>query len=370
MSIGEKIKDLRKSKNMTQEDLAECLNVSISAVSQWEIGKTMPDITMIPIICNVFDVSADKLLEIDVTKKDQEIDKVRDEAFKYYGRGFVLEGKEILKEGLKKFPNCYDIMCDYVHVLNLERDSLSNEEAKKNEEEIITLGEKIVAECDDLSILSSTIQNLCIVYVNVGNEARAIELANKMPCEYASRESLLSFIYKGDKLRELETNVLLHNHVQSMANSIIYNYKMDSGEWLYNQEERIILLKKQIDFIKLIFENEDYGFYNDKLLDSYKMLGSMLAKEKDEKQALFYIDIAKKHAIKFIEFVTCKEFKYSSILLKGVTDIPTLHLGNKFNSAYNLLEHLKKSEFDFIRTNEKFLEIIKELEKYSGEWQI
>ncbi len=35
MSIGEKIRDLRKSKNMTQEDLAECLNVSISAVSQW-----------------------------------------------------------------------------------------------------------------------------------------------------------------------------------------------------------------------------------------------------------------------------------------------------------------------------------------------
>ena len=58
MSIGEKIRDLRKSKNMTQEDLAECLNVTISAVSQWEIGKTMPDITMIPIICNVFDVFA------------------------------------------------------------------------------------------------------------------------------------------------------------------------------------------------------------------------------------------------------------------------------------------------------------------------
>ena len=370
MSIGERIKDLRKSMNMTQEDLSECLNVSISAVSQWEIGKTMPDITMIPLICNVFNVSSDKLLEIDVTKKNQEIEKIRDEAFKYYGRGFVSEGKEILKEGLLKFPNCYGIMCDYVHVLELERDSLSIEEAKKNEDEIIMLGEKIVAECDDLSILSSTIQNLCIVYGSVGNEDRAIELANKMPCEYVSRESLLGFIYKGDKLRELETNVLLHNHVQAMANRIVYNFKMDSGEWLYNQEEQAILLKKQIDFIKLIFENEDYGFYNDKLFESYRMLSTMAAKEKDKNQTLLYVEMAKKHAIKFLEFVTCKEFKFSSILLKGVTDIPTVHLSDKFNSAYKLSEHLKKSEFDFIRTNEKFVEITKELEKYAGEWQI
>ncbi|MBQ7411604.1 MAG: helix-turn-helix transcriptional regulator, partial [Clostridia bacterium] len=107
MSIGEKIRDLRKSKNMTQEDLAECLNVTISAVSQWEIGKTMPDITMIPIICNVFDVSSDKLLEIDLTKKNIEIENVRTEAGKYYTRGFVLEGKEILKQGLLRFPNNY-----------------------------------------------------------------------------------------------------------------------------------------------------------------------------------------------------------------------------------------------------------------------
>ena len=69
MGIGEKIKELRKGKNMTQEDLAELLNVSISAVSQWEIGKTMPDITFISHICNIFDVSADELLDIDISKK-------------------------------------------------------------------------------------------------------------------------------------------------------------------------------------------------------------------------------------------------------------------------------------------------------------
>ena len=43
-SIGEKIKELRSAKKMTQEALAQNLNVTVSAVSQWESGKTMPDI--------------------------------------------------------------------------------------------------------------------------------------------------------------------------------------------------------------------------------------------------------------------------------------------------------------------------------------
>ena len=370
MSIGEKIRDLRKSKNMTQEDLAECLNVTISAVSQWEIGKTMPDITMIPIICNVFDVSSDKLLEIDLTKKNMEIENIRAEAGKYYTRGFVLEGKEILKQGLINFPNSYGIMCDYVHVLELERDLLSKEDAKKNEEEIIRLGEKIVAECDDFSIRACTIQKLCMIYSDIGNEDRAIELANKMPSYPLSRESLLELIYRGERLRDLATNVLLYDHVQAMANRIKCNYRMESGEWLYTGDERAELVKKQIDFIKLIFEAEDYGFYNETLCDSYKVLASHSARQNDEKQALSYVELSATHAIKFIEYMACKEFKFSSLLFKGRTEIPTIHLDSKFNSAYRLLQFYKEPQFDFLRTNERFIEITKELEKYAGEWQI
>ena len=44
-SIGEKIKKLRLAKKMTQEMLARQLNVTVSAVSQWESGKTMPDLS-------------------------------------------------------------------------------------------------------------------------------------------------------------------------------------------------------------------------------------------------------------------------------------------------------------------------------------
>ena len=43
MNIGAVIKEKRQKKDLTQEQLAEYLNVSVSAVSQWESGKTTPD---------------------------------------------------------------------------------------------------------------------------------------------------------------------------------------------------------------------------------------------------------------------------------------------------------------------------------------
>ena len=68
MSIGTTIKKLRREKAMTQEQLAELLGLSTNAVSQWECDKTAPDISHLPVLANIFEVSADVLLEIDLAK--------------------------------------------------------------------------------------------------------------------------------------------------------------------------------------------------------------------------------------------------------------------------------------------------------------
>ena len=71
MSIGTTIKRLRRERDITQEQLAEYLGISTGAVSQWECDRTAPDITQLPLLASVFDVSADELLEIDGKKKDE-----------------------------------------------------------------------------------------------------------------------------------------------------------------------------------------------------------------------------------------------------------------------------------------------------------
>ena len=64
MNFGETIKKLRKQKDMTQEQLAEYLNISPQAISRWEINSTLPDITLIPMLANIFDVTTDMLLGV------------------------------------------------------------------------------------------------------------------------------------------------------------------------------------------------------------------------------------------------------------------------------------------------------------------
>ncbi|MBQ9140852.1 MAG: helix-turn-helix transcriptional regulator [Lachnospiraceae bacterium] len=60
--IGKNIKNLRVQKDITQEQLAEKLHVTRQAVSNWENGKTQPDIETLSIIAECFEVSAEELI--------------------------------------------------------------------------------------------------------------------------------------------------------------------------------------------------------------------------------------------------------------------------------------------------------------------
>ena len=65
MKLSEKIVNLRKARNMSQEELAEKLGVSRQAVSRWEVGSALPDASNILQLSKLFGVSADYLLNDD-----------------------------------------------------------------------------------------------------------------------------------------------------------------------------------------------------------------------------------------------------------------------------------------------------------------
>ena len=65
MEFNEKIQELRKQKGLTQEELAELLFVSRTAISKWESGRGYPNIDSLKAIAKFFDVSIDELLSGD-----------------------------------------------------------------------------------------------------------------------------------------------------------------------------------------------------------------------------------------------------------------------------------------------------------------
>ena len=69
MKLSEKIVNLRKARNISQEELAEQLGVSRQAVSRWEVGSALPDASNILQLSKLFGVSADYLLNDDYKGK-------------------------------------------------------------------------------------------------------------------------------------------------------------------------------------------------------------------------------------------------------------------------------------------------------------
>lgn len=70
--VGKFIKEIRKKNNLTQKELADKLGVTFQAVSKWENGKNIPDISLLKEISKLFDVDIEEILE---GKSKDKIDK-------------------------------------------------------------------------------------------------------------------------------------------------------------------------------------------------------------------------------------------------------------------------------------------------------
>ena len=69
MTIGQKIKALRLANGIKQKEFAQMLSISPQAISKWESGKNMPDISILPKIADIFGTSIDELLGHKTTKR-------------------------------------------------------------------------------------------------------------------------------------------------------------------------------------------------------------------------------------------------------------------------------------------------------------
>ena len=70
MTLGEKISKQRRENNLTQEQLADILNVSRQSISKWESDTVFPEIEKLIEISRLFECSTDYLLKEELTEKD------------------------------------------------------------------------------------------------------------------------------------------------------------------------------------------------------------------------------------------------------------------------------------------------------------
>lgn len=110
MTIGERIKELRKKNGITQEKLAEHLCISYQAVSKWECGLSSPDLSIIVSLTKLFGISADELLGISESDDDKKRKRYNAALQKYRNSHDYNGSYWWAKEATLAYPKDYDYL--------------------------------------------------------------------------------------------------------------------------------------------------------------------------------------------------------------------------------------------------------------------
>lgn len=363
MSFGKNIKNLRRERNMTQEQLADILSISPQAISRWENDMAMPDISLIAPLCNLFNITSDELLEIAPTRRQEDIQAICDEAEKYSQRGYLEEARKILEDGLCKYPDNINIIHNLMYLSSFQHDMTGD---KKYLNETIKWGEKVLAQSTDDHQRHGAIQVLCFSYRDVGRLDEAEKMAESMPFMCLSREIICSRIYSGNKAY-IAKQTEAQNLLQFLSNSLYgMQTKLDSGKYAYTADECAMLRDKRIAFLHLFFENGDFGFYHTHLHVTHRDQAIYYAKKGNDDKALYHLQLAAEHAIKFI---TSNDEETTSLVFRGKQG-GCWSTGNSENDAALLLKRMESSVFDSIREKDGFIKIKGRLSEYAGEWNV
>jgi transcriptional regulator with XRE-family HTH domain len=187
--IAENLRTLRKEKDLTQEEVAEILNVSPQSVSKWERSDTLPDITLLPALANLYKVSIDTLIGMDKINDRQTMNAIFTAAHKHMRSGDIDAAIDVYSEALKTFPNDEGIMSDLAMALALGNDP-------KRLSYAVTLCERVLSDNQGNKVHHTTRAALCFIYLKAGDREKAISIALRLPHIRESREMVLAEIGK------------------------------------------------------------------------------------------------------------------------------------------------------------------------------
>jgi transcriptional regulator with XRE-family HTH domain len=179
MTIGQIIKKLRKERNLTQEELAEQLNITPQAVSKWENEAGLPDISQIVPIASVFGVSTDVLFGTFETSDEIEVKKILEAAYSLKGR----TAYDTLQEGLRRYPNNMWLLMNTLEYGNslCFRSGYDKITGLEIYPECIRLSNLVVSYAKNITDILRAHMIMVILHSAYGNKEKARDHAEKFP---------------------------------------------------------------------------------------------------------------------------------------------------------------------------------------------
>lgn len=358
MSIGSTIKALRRAKDLTQEDLAEYLGISPKAISQWETDRTSPDISQIPMICNLFNVTSDTLLGIDISSKQKKIDEIYDAAYNVACTGDHKRSIAMWLDGIKRFPDSFKLIGEYIDEVYMYSNVLDDKEV--HIERAFSYIDRILSECTDNKIRNEAISTACMWYPKVGKAEKATELAQTFPDVTCS--DMMLYINTGTKKHKQWRENIMSDFTKSIGDLSAYaRSKDDNGNDVFTDDEKIELCNKQIDMYNLFFEKEDYMFFAQYIEIPYRHLARIYLRKNDSENTLRCLAEAARFAAIFDSYDF--EAEQESLIARG--NVPGgVWRHDTHNRSYDLLKWMQTDEiFNNICETDRFVNIAESLKK-------
>ncbi len=197
MYLSENLKKYRLLKNLTQEDVAEYLNITPQSVSKWERGESFPDITFLPALANIFETSIDLLIGMDTIRAEQTRYNIHKAATEFQRSGNYASAEKVYRDALLIYPNKPGMILGLAGVLALQGKS----------EEAIELMERGLPISTNEKQKATMRATLCFLYLKCGRKDKACELASELPHIRESRETILPLISQDLNDDEIDKNI-------------------------------------------------------------------------------------------------------------------------------------------------------------------
>lgn len=173
--LAENIRQFRQGKRLTQEQLAEVLDVTVGTISKWETGSSTPDLSLIMELADFFGTSVDVLLgyrqqSVSLADTLEQLRTLRNT--KQYGAG-----RREAEKAVKRFPNSFDVIYQSASLWQVAGLEENDSAASRRAEDLYRRALDLIDQNTDPKISRVSICNdLAIIALSLNELDRAVEL--------------------------------------------------------------------------------------------------------------------------------------------------------------------------------------------------
>lgn len=354
INMKDTLRTLRQEKNVTREELAAHLGISVQSVGKWERGEGFPDITLLPAIALYFGVTVDTLLDVDKARVEEKIAAYLAESLRYRNQGENEKNLALWEKAYKEFPTDCRVMKELMEAINREAQYPC---PKEKAQRIISLGERILETSTDNSLREDAVFSLCDTYEGLGDMENALRYADMGGSMYTTRDDLRSSVLTGEEglaaTQEYFAGLIL------LADLALHrmNRKTDATD-----EERIARLQTGIRLWETVFSDGNLGFYAHNVSQSYAVIALIYGKQKDGENTLHALEEAARYAVMAAK---AGNMAYTAPAVNRLTNKISDNTKNyKGNACDCRLSGMSWQGYDFIREQPRFRAVVRLLEQY------